>query len=111
MNHISFNILTFLEQMNPFISFCLYVAARIFIHAYRQSPEDRSILTSLEFLLNAMQAIKKKHPLTESFLVQIMVDLEGTGVSSAYKPSGGLASEATLRKIYVSNDQSCPIDY
>ena len=88
--------------MNPFISFCLYVAARIFIHAYKKSSEDQANFTNLEFLLNAMQTIKKKNPLTESFLIQLMVDLEGTGIDNALKASGNHASRVALQKIYVS---------
>lgn len=36
--------------------------------------------TSLTFLLSAMHAIKRKNPLTESFLVQLDVDLESAGL-------------------------------
>ena len=64
--------------MNPFIAFCLYVAARIYVQTYKKRPEDRQTQSNLEFILDAMQAIKKKNPLTESFLAQLMVDLEGT---------------------------------
>ncbi|MCJ1248379.1 hypothetical protein MMC30_005596 [Trapelia coarctata] len=64
-------------NMNPFMSFCLYVAARIYVHTYKKRPEDLATRSSLEFLLNAMQAQRKKNPLSESFLVQLMVDLEG----------------------------------
>jgi hypothetical protein len=38
------------------------------------------MLSSLKFLLDAMQALKRKNPLTESFLVQLDVDLEGAGI-------------------------------
>ena len=64
--------------MNPFISFCLYVAARIYTQSYKKGSRDETTHDNLQFLLNAMQAIKKKNPLTESFLVQLMIDLEGT---------------------------------
>lgn len=59
------------------MSFCLYVAARIYVHTYKKRPEDRPTRSNLEFLLNAMQAQRKKNPLAESFLVQLMVDLDG----------------------------------
>ena len=36
--------------------------------------------SSLQFLLQAMQALRRKNPLTESFLVQLDLDLESTGV-------------------------------
>lgn len=63
--------------MNPFISFCLYVAARVFVQYLKTHPENGQADDSLSFLLSAMNALKKKNPLTESFLVQLDVDLEG----------------------------------
>lgn len=66
--------------MNPFISFCLYVAARVFVQYLKSRPEDSQTADSLRFLLSAMNALKKKNPLTESFLVQLDVDLEGLGM-------------------------------
>ena len=69
--------------MNPFISFCLYVAARVFVQYLKSRPKDAQIQTSLQFLLAAMQAVKRKNPLTESFLVQLDVDLEGAGLNDA----------------------------
>ncbi|KAF4636952.1 hypothetical protein G7Y89_g1138 [Cudoniella acicularis] len=51
-----------LSAMNPFISFCFQTG------------------DSLRFLLSAMNALKRKNPLTESFLVQLDVDLEGLGM-------------------------------
>jgi hypothetical protein len=36
--------------------------------------------SSLQFLLQAMQALRRKNPLTESFLVQLDLDLESAGV-------------------------------
>src|SRR5271167_193843 len=62
--------------MNPFISFCLYVAARVFVQYLKSRPDDNSVADSLRFLLTAMNALKAKNPLTESFLVQLDVDLE-----------------------------------
>jgi hypothetical protein len=69
-----------LAAMNPFISFCLYVAARVFVQYLKSRPKDNQVRTSLQFLLSAMHAIKRKNPLTESFLVQLDVDLEGAGL-------------------------------
>lgn len=69
-----------LAAMNPFISFCLYVAARVFVQYLKSRPRDNQVRTSLQFLLSAMHAIKRKNPLTESFLVQLDVDLEGAGL-------------------------------
>ncbi|KAI9816421.1 MAG: hypothetical protein M1832_005088 [Thelocarpon impressellum] len=69
-----------LSAMNPFISFCLYVAARVFVQYIKSRPDDEQVRASLQFLLSAMQVLKKKNPLTESFLVQLDVDLEGSGL-------------------------------
>jgi hypothetical protein len=67
--------------MNPFIAFCLYVAARVFVQYLKSRKDDATVKSSLHFLLSAMQALKSKNPLTESFLVQLDVDLEGSGLS------------------------------
>lgn len=64
--------------MNPFISFCLYVAARVFVQYLKSRPRDEQVRASLQFLLTAMGHLKKKNPLTESFLVQLDVDLTGS---------------------------------
>ncbi|KAK5134967.1 hypothetical protein LTR08_005919 [Meristemomyces frigidus] len=72
-----------LSAMNPFISFCLYVAARVFVQYLKSRPKDEQVRANLDFLLSAMHAIKRKNPLTESFLVQLEVDLEGAGLDDA----------------------------
>src|SRR5438045_8115619 len=66
--------------MNPFMAFCLYVAARVFVQYLKSHPDDNQIADSLRFLLTAMNALKSKNPLTESFLVQLDVDLENLGL-------------------------------
>jgi hypothetical protein len=66
--------------MNPFISFCLYVASRVFVQYLKSRPDDSQTADSLRFLLSAMNALKRKNPLTESFLVQLDVDLEALGM-------------------------------
>lgn len=62
--------------MNPFISFCLYVGARVFVQYLKSRPDDGQSADSLKFLLSAMNALKRRNPLTESFLVQLDVDFE-----------------------------------
>jgi len=49
-----------LSSMNPFISFCLYVAARVFVQYLKSRPDDSQTGDSLRFLLSAMNALKKK---------------------------------------------------
>lgn len=73
--------------MNPFISFCVYVAARVFVQYLKNRPGDGQMNGHLQFLLQAMQALKKRNPLTESFLVQLDLDLEGTGLMSGFTGS------------------------
>lgn len=69
-----------LTRLNPFMSFCLYIAARVFVQYLKSRPEDSSVHSSLQFLVSALNAMKNKNPLTESFLVQLDVDLDGTGI-------------------------------
>ncbi|KAJ6089725.1 hypothetical protein N7467_004941 [Penicillium canescens] len=69
-----------LTSLNPFISFCLYIAARVFVQYLKSRPEDSSVHSSLQFVVSALNAMKSKNPLTESFLVQLDVDLDGTGI-------------------------------
>jgi hypothetical protein len=72
--------------MNPFLAFCLYVAARVFVQYLKFRPKDEQMISSLQFLLAAMHALKRKNPLTESFLVQLDVDLEGLGLDVGQRP-------------------------
>lgn len=66
--------------MNPFVAFCLYVAARVFVQYLKAHKDDSAVISSLQFVLAAMQALKAKNPLTESFLVQLDMDLEASGL-------------------------------
>ena len=49
----------------------------MFVQYLKSRPEDQSVRASLEFLLGAMRALKRTNPLTESFLIQLDVDLGG----------------------------------
>lgn len=73
--------------MNPFMAFCLYVAARVFVQYVKKMPDDQEARQSLEFLLAAMRAIQRKNPLSESFLVQLKADLEGSGLDNFFHNS------------------------
>ena len=53
------------------------MACRVYVQALKFGAKDSSIRPSLQFLLSAMQAIKRKNPLTESFLIQLDLDLAG----------------------------------
>ncbi|KAL8994199.1 MAG: hypothetical protein Q9188_007134, partial [Gyalolechia gomerana] len=69
------------QGMNPFIAFCLYVAARVFIHVLKKNPNETEIRSSLELFLAALQQFKTTNPLAESFLIQLGLDLRGTGMN------------------------------
>ncbi|KAI9782067.1 MAG: hypothetical protein M1816_002008 [Peltula sp. TS41687] len=73
--------------MHPFLPFCLYVAARVFVQYLKNRPDDQQVAASMQFLLSAMQTLKRKNPLTESFLVQLTVDMEGSGLDDPAKSS------------------------
>lgn len=99
--------------MNPFLVFCLYVAARVFVQYLKSRPQDQAVRSSLQFLLSAMNALKRKVPLAESFLVQLDVDLEGSGLmtdegvsrfsySSVHRSPEDDARQAALRVCFIS---------
>jgi hypothetical protein len=99
--------------MNPFIAFCLYVAARVFVQYLKTQRDDAAVISSLQFLLAAMQALKAKNPLTESFLVQLDVDLEGSDIRVP-STKGDQASRplraCTDKTMYIpvsANDRNC----
>ncbi|CAK7216412.1 hypothetical protein SEUCBS140593_002860 [Sporothrix eucalyptigena] len=103
-----------LSTMNPFISFCLYVAARVFVQYLKSRPDESQAADSLTFLLTAMGALKRRNPLTESFLVQLDVDLEALGeripkLKSAFpmsydSPSTGLPPGSVSRPGAICED-------
>ncbi|KAF3764776.1 hypothetical protein M406DRAFT_258289 [Cryphonectria parasitica EP155] len=88
-----------LSTINPFTSFCLYVAARVFVQYLKSRPDESQTADSLRFLLAAMGALRRRNPLTESFLVQLDVDLEALGtripkLRSAFPRSTESSNEA-----------------
>ena len=94
--------------MNPFISFCLYVAARVFVQYLKSRPKDTQIKASLQFLLSAMHAIKRKNPLTESFLVQLDVDLEGAGLENTSELRAAMPPSQRQYNNKFSSSSGCP---
>jgi hypothetical protein len=92
--------------MNPFIAFCVYVAARVFVQYLKVHNDDAAVISSLQFLLAAMQALKAKNPLTESFLVQLDVDLEGSGLRIPVDGTGQASvplRASTDKSVYIPN--------
>ena len=94
--------------MNPFISFCLYVAARVFVQYLKSRPKDTQIRQSLQFLLTAMQALKRKNPLTESFLVQLDVDLEGAGLEDTISLQADARAQCPNPRNVPTHTDHCP---
>ncbi|KAI9735208.1 MAG: hypothetical protein M1834_001798 [Cirrosporium novae-zelandiae] len=80
-------LMRFTEQMNPFLAFCLYVAARVFVQYLKSNRGDLNVRATLQFLLSAMRAMTRQSPIAESFLIQLDVDLEGSGLESSQTPS------------------------
>ena len=68
--------------MNPYLPFCLYVSARVFVQYLRKVSQDATVQQSLEFLLSVMGLIKRYNPLAESFLIQLGLDIEGSGLDT-----------------------------
>jgi len=73
------------------MSFCLYIAARVFVQYLKSRPDDSTVYSSLQFVISALDAMKTKTPLTESFLVQLDIDLEGTGIRAIDNLKSGSA--------------------
>lgn len=95
--------------MNPFIAFCLYVAARVFIHVLKKNPQETELRSSLEFLLAAMQHFKTSNPLAESFLIQLGLDLRGTGIDFLLQnPTHSSLMQAKLAILVSSPLDSVP---
>lgn len=90
------------SQMNPFLSFCVYVAARVFVQYLKSRPDDSMAQSSLQFVLSALKALKNKNPLTETFLVQLDVDTEGMIFQGTQKPAKRGRSECAVAPGVVS---------
>lgn len=68
--------------MNPFLPFCVFVATRVFIQHVKRHPDDHETASSVRFLLSVMTVLQVMNPLAASFLVQLDVELEGTGLEA-----------------------------
>ncbi|KAJ5380272.1 uncharacterized protein N7496_002700 [Penicillium cataractarum] len=98
-----------LSSLNPFMSFCLYISARVFVQYLKSRPDDSTVYSSLQFVVSALNAMKSKNPLTESFLVQLDVDLEGTGIRAMdnSKAGSGLSHVAKALQSYCAENTDC----
>jgi hypothetical protein len=87
------------------MSFCLFVGARIYAHAYKKKPDD-VLRSELEFLLKFMQAMRKKSHLTASFLNQLMVELDGCGLEKSFHGPAFSPVESGIADVFQS--PACP---
>lgn len=72
--------------MNPFIAFCLYVAARVFVQYLKKAPGHQENFGHLDFLLTALRALQRKIALTELFSIQLTLDIEASGLDTILFP-------------------------
>ena len=68
------------------MAFCLYVAARVFVQSLKRKPQDQEMYSHLNLLLAAMRMLQRKNHLTESFLVQLNLDMESSGLDICQNP-------------------------
>jgi hypothetical protein len=68
--------------MNPFLPFCIFVATRVFVQHVKRRPNDHDTASSVRFLLSAMTVLQAMNPLAASLLVQLDVELVGTGLEA-----------------------------
>ena len=67
--------------MGPWVSFCLYLSARVFVQFLSEPdrPDKRKLLQSLSFLTGFMKSLKQKSPYTISLLLQLEADVAALG--------------------------------
>ncbi|KAJ5732677.1 Transcription factor [Penicillium malachiteum] len=98
-----------LSILNPFMSFCLYISARVFVQYMKSRPDDSAVYSSLQFVVGALNAMKAKNPLTESFLVQLDVDLEGTGLRAGISKSSSSHVHQAMQTYGTESIECTPI--
>ncbi|PNS19846.1 hypothetical protein CAC42_7813 [Sphaceloma murrayae] len=99
-----------LTNANPFSTFCLYVAARVFVQYLKSRPSDSNVKASLHFLLTAMQAMRRKNMLTESLLVQLDIDLQAAGLEESRSLRNRLAKATEAIKVSRYNCQDISLE-
>ena len=66
--------------MNPWMGFCLYAAATVFIQQEGEVEKCASNMSNLEFVLAAMKAIANRHSITTYFITQLQIEIEESGI-------------------------------
>lgn len=104
-----------IPQLNPWVGFCLYVAAGVFLKDLKSEKPGPQSLGNIEFLLAAMAAIGQKHSITKHFSAQLELDAEGAGLKGAgcklpktipNTPINGLLADRNGMPMTVENLQS-----
>jgi hypothetical protein len=70
--------------MNTWVSFNLYVATGVLIEGCHSPETSQESQSNLDFLLTALQAIGRKHIVTQAFMAQLKIDLEIAGISNLF---------------------------
>ncbi|EKD21317.1 fungal specific transcription factor domain-containing protein [Drepanopeziza brunnea f. sp. 'multigermtubi' MB_m1] len=68
------------STLNSWVGFCLYVAAGVFLKDMKSEKPGPQSMVNIDFLLAALRAVGKKHPITRHFSVQLELDIEGAGL-------------------------------
>ncbi|PWY80622.1 hypothetical protein BO70DRAFT_46469 [Aspergillus heteromorphus CBS 117.55] len=105
-----------LSVMNPFMSFCVYLAARVFIQYLKFRPSDSAARSSLQFAFSALHKLKTKNPLTGSFILQLNLDIEGSAFGDALQSksacfTGGQQQDAVRKPHFWKSKQRLTLTY
>ncbi|KKY24967.1 putative c6 transcription factor prf [Phaeomoniella chlamydospora] len=96
-----------LTLMNPFMCFSIYVACRVFIQYLKTVPNDGQARSSLRFLLTAMQTLDGISPLSNSFLAQLEVELEGGNLTGFRVKVNNDVMSPEMARMKLQNKTEC----
>ncbi|CAD6505332.1 BgTH12-00823 [Blumeria graminis f. sp. triticale] len=96
-------------RMVPWVGFCLYVAAGIFLNDLKSESPNSHSLTNLDQILIAMRSIGAYHTITKGFLTQCELDIEAIGKNRFGRDlneSSGIITEGQGVPITVADMQA-----
>ncbi|PTB58309.1 hypothetical protein M431DRAFT_110641 [Trichoderma harzianum CBS 226.95] len=73
---------------NPLCAFSLYCATTVYVYLAKQDPSSEinpADMSSLELIINAMEAMGRIHMITCAFLQQACLDIDNNGLSGSIK--------------------------
>ncbi|KAA6406978.1 MAG: Fungal specific transcription factor [Lasallia pustulata] len=94
---------------HPFMVYCVYVAARVLVQHQRTRPDDQASQSSLQFLVSVMRALKRKHPLAQSFLAQLDCDIQSGDIRTSSTQSEFSLNPCRFAEIVGGG--KCPMPY